>query len=79
MRKTTKKLLAAVLSMAMVFTSFTGIGAVNDAKTASAAVSSVWKEDGYHAYLYIRQRHGITEIRLKQEKNILMCRPVVRM
>ena len=52
MRKTTKKLLAAVLSMAMVVTSFTGIGAVNDAKTASAAVSSVWKEDGYHAYLY---------------------------
>ena len=43
MRKTTKKLLAAVLSMAMVVTSFTGIGAANDAKTASAAVSSVWK------------------------------------
>lgn len=56
MRKTTKKLLAAVLSMAMVVTSFTGIGAANDAKTASAAVSSVWKEDGYHAYLYYQTK-----------------------
>ena len=52
MRKTTKKLLSAMLSAAMVVTSFTGIGAVNDSKTASAAMSSVWKEDGYHAYLY---------------------------
>ncbi len=52
MRKTTKKLLVAALSTAMVVTSFTGVGAVNGAKPASAATSSVWKEDGYHAYLY---------------------------
>lgn len=52
MRKTTKKLLSAVLSTAMVVTSFTGIGAVNDVKTASAAESAVWGQDGYHAYLY---------------------------
>ena len=77
MRKITKKLLAAALSTAMVVTSFTGVCAVNGAKPASAAISSVWKEDGYH--FIIRQRHGITEIRLKQEKSILMCRPVVRM
>ena len=52
MRKITKKLLAAALSTAMVVASFTGVGAVNGAKPASAAISSVWKEDGYHAYLY---------------------------
>ena len=56
MRKTTKKLLAAALSTAMVVASFTGVGAVNGAKPASAAISSVWKEDGYHAYLYYQTK-----------------------
>lgn len=40
----------------MVVTSFTGVGAVNGAKPASAAISSVWKEDGYHAYLYYQTK-----------------------
>ncbi len=52
MRKTAKKLLSAVLSTAMIVTSFTAIGAANDTKTASAAESAVWGQDGYHAYLY---------------------------